>query len=258
MKNKKSIMIVIILIIVFLLYIAIFLFIKGLNPTTKGIIIVSELGGYSCNNLVCAYKSIEELDTDNKQIKTYQNNKYIGTYELDYLERWNFFENKKWKSLYGDFLGIEDSLNAKLLDYQTHDITNNEKEMIKDILKKNEIEETENFDSQKVIVADLDSNNEDDKIFAITNQGEESNSKMYFSLLLIILNNKNNIIYLDTSKEEYTLPFYNVFSILKLDDEKNARLIINKGYYDNVGTSSIIMLQKDGKKMKEVVKDSSK
>lgn len=239
---------------IFLLYALLIFFLnKDFHPT-KGYIIVSELGGFSCNQGKCIYESIEDINLEGKKIKTYQQNKLVGTYELKHLNRWNFMENNSWKNLYGDFLGVEETLNVEIKEYNTESMNNEDRKKINEFLKNHNISGYKKLNSEEVITVDLDSNNEIDRIIAITNQTEEEVEETYFTLLGVILNGKLQEIYFDSGENAFTLPYYNVFSVLNLDEEKKSRIIINKGYYDEMGSPSISMLEFDGKKILETAK----
>jgi len=258
MAKKKNIILISALVVFCILYAILFYFLSGSDKASEGYIVVSELGGYYCRAKSCSYKSIDDMDLENRFLTVYQQNKSIGTFSLQYVNRWNFFQNNSWKNLYGDFLGIENSLNAKVLDFHYETMNSSDYSNLNQLLKSHDISGYRTLDTDQVIVVDLDGNGKEDKIYTLSNQTEEANETIYFSTLFVSLNGKVKEVYFEKSEKEYQNPYYNVFSIFSLDEEKNLRFLINKGYYDQIGEPSILMLQLDGKNIKEVVSDSAK
>lgn len=256
--KKKNIIFISVLVICFACYVVLFYFISGSNHATEGYLIVSELGGYYCKAKSCSYKSIDEMDLLERNIRIYQQNQLQGTYQLKYINRFNFFQNGLWKNLYGDFFGVDESLDANIFNYHYESMNSNDERVIKEVLLNQQISSYKKLDTDQVLVMDLDENGVEDRILTFSNQTLDENDDIYFSSLLILLNGKVQTIYFEKSSEKYQVPYYNVFSIFSLNKEKKPRLIINKGYYDQTGDPSIMMLQLDGKKVKEIVSDSAK
>jgi len=50
--------------------------------------------------------------------KVYQQNKLLGSYLGEYEGKWNFYDKNKWVSIYGDFLGVSDGLNAHIKEFK--------------------------------------------------------------------------------------------------------------------------------------------
>ena len=251
MKKKKNVTLIIFLILICLVYIVVLYFVSGIKDATKGYIIVSNLGGYYCEFSDCTFTTKEEIDFQDKEFKIYQNNNLKGIYNLSLQDRWNLFKNGSWTSVYGDFLGVEESLNVELFH------TRYEKLKEEDYLKL-KIQNVEELDNDEKLVLDIDKNGVEDYFISLSNQTENNKSNQYFSSLYLVLNNKLIKIYNETTNDIYSLPFYNVFSVFQLDNKKNPKIIINKGYYDSIGEPSIIMLELNGKKVKEIVADSAK
>lgn len=258
MTKKKNIILISGLILFCLLYIILFYFLSGSSHVTEGYLVVSDLGGYYCRAKLCSYKTVEEMDLENRLIHVYQQNQDLGTYHLQYANRWNFFQNNSWKNLYGDFFGVDDSLNGEVLPYRFETMTSYDFSSLNEVLLHHNISFYHHLNTDRVLIVDLDQNGVEDRIYALSNQTEEENETIYFSTLFVELNGKIQEVYFHKSEESYQNPYYNVFSIFRLDEEKQTRIILNKGFYDQTGEPSILMLQLDGKKMKEVVSDSAK
>lgn len=252
--KKKNIILLSTLFIVAFGYIFIVYLIYGSRFSSKGYIIVSSLGGYYCDVNKCKYQSLEEINSEDKKFEVYQRNKSIGEYRLSYVGQWNFFQNNNWKGIYGDFLAIESNLKSQVIDFQYEDMTEEDYKDISHFVDG----DISHLNNNSMIVVDLDENGVEDRIGMFSNQVEEYNGTDYFSLAYLKLNGKLIEIYKDTGKNTFSLPYYNLFSILKLNEEKNPRLIINKGYYDSSGVNSIVMLQLDKKELRGVVLDSAK
>lgn len=258
MTKKKNIILISGLILFCLLYIILFYFLSGSSHATEGYLVVSDLGGYYCRAKSCSYKTVEEMDLENRLIHVYQQNKDLGTYYLQYANRWNFFQNNSWKNLYGDFFGVDDSLNGEVLEYRYETMNSYDLSNLNEVLLQHQISLYHHLNTDRVLILDLDQNGVEDRIYALSNQTEEENETIYFSTLFVELNGTIQEVYFHKSEESYQNPYYTVFSIFRLDEEKQTRIILNKGFYDQTGEPSILMLQLDGKKMKEVVSDSAK
>ncbi len=251
--NKKNIILISLLVLFCIGYVVLFYFLSGNQNNSEGYIVVSELGGYYCKAKNCAYKNVEDMNLDGKNIEVYQQNESLGTYQLDYVERWNFTENDSWKPIYGDFLGIDTSLNAQIFPFQYEKLNESDYEQIQKLLK-GVTYQTLNQDY--AYVYDIDQNGVMDRIVAVSNQTEEEKNEQFFSLFYLVLNGKVIEVYKEFSEEEYTLPFYHLFSLFRLDEEKNVRMIVNKNYYDQMGSPSMIMYQINKNSVKVIVKDS--
>lgn len=249
---KKNVRVIVILVCISLLYVGIiFFFHKDYKPT-EGYLIVSNLGGFYCNSSVCNLQDVREMKLDGKKIDTYQKNRFIGTYELQYLSKWNFLENGSWSQITGDFLGVEESLNAKVLDFTYEEFSSSDYEIIEDVLKKHEVNYYKYLDSSEVMVVDLDGNGELDRIFCISNQVDTGPQDEYFSAFFVLLN--GNVLEVEFGKtdEIFTIPFYNLFSILRFDENVKPYFIVTNTYYDAMGMPSLAMYQLDGKVIQKV------
>ncbi len=253
--NQKSFKIILVLVVCCAMYGLLFYFLSGANKATEGYILVSELGGLHCKAKICTSAKTEEIPKE-KTYKVYQQNKLLGSYLGEYEGKWNFYDKNKWVSIYGDFLGVSDGLNAHIKEFKMEEFTNQDLIAIKDILSKKGIASYERLLASEAVVLDLNNDGKEDRILSVTNQNTEVKENKYFTLLLFIVNGKKIEVYFETSSQK-DLPIYNVFSILSLDEEENPRIIINKGYFDQMGSPSILMLQVNGKNIKELVSTSA-
>jgi hypothetical protein len=250
---QKNIKIIIALVVCCLIYMLLIFFIKG-NTTDGGYLINSELGGFYCQNGICEWQSSEDIVTDNKYYALYQENELVDTYTASYETSWNFYKNKEWQGVYGDFIAVDNSLDYEVLDYRLEKFTEEDIANIKKTIAKYGITSYEDLNKSRALVLDLDENGEEDRIIAVSNQTEEETSSHYFSLLIINLNGKLKEIYVETEENatSFHLPYYSVASVLKIDNK--VKMIVNKGYFNNVGSSSTIMLNVSKNKIKEETK----
>lgn len=251
--DKKNIKVLILLTVLGVIYIGAVYLIFGSKKISDGTIIVSSLGGYVCKNQKCEYVLPTQMDTNGKNFDVYKKNQFIDSYQMSYLKNWNFVRDGEWTPFYGDFLAVESSLSAEILDFRYEDVNQSDISDIQSILS---IDDFSNLDHHQVIVLDIDQNGKEDRIGVFSNQIEEKDSGSYFSLVYLNLNGKVIELFKETGSKKYSLPFYNIFAILKLNEEKSPRIIVNQGYYDNFGENSLTMLQLDGKSVKTVVKNS--
>ena len=91
----------------------------------------------------------------------------------------------------------------------------------------------------------------------VSNQTDEEREGPYFTAFFLILNGKVISVIQDTTNEIYHLPFYKIRSIFSLNGEKSPRLIVEKYYFNNMGTESIMMYQLEGKKLNIVVEEKN-
>ncbi len=254
--TKRNTLILIGLALLCVIYVVVFFFLTGSNKASEGYLLVSDLGGFYCKARKCNYTKISDIHLEGKKIKTYQQNELKGTYELSYLDRWNFFQNNEWVSFYGDFLGIDESLNANLMPLEYKELTEEDTSFIKEIIQKNGCSYT-NLDKNYAILIDLDENGTMDQLISVSNQTEEEQNSKYFSIFFAILNGKVVKIYEEYTEDKYQLPYNHVFGVVKLDEEKSPRVIVNQNYFDQTGSPSILLYQLNGKKFKVVAEETN-
>lgn len=236
--KKKNVKMLLILLGISFCYIVFTFFISGMDTSSKGYIVTSNLGGFYCERTICSYREITNINTS-KPYKIYQNHRDKGIFNLEYVDQWNFSRNGIWEPMVGDFLAISESLKAevKSLEYEIFTPL---------------IEEDKDLDLEgEKILLDIDNNGEEDQIIVATNLKSEKKQSKYISLLYIIVNGKKREIYEHTSKER-DIPMYRVFNAVEFDSQKEVKLLINKGYYDNFGEPAIIMLEWKNGNIEEV------
>lgn len=243
MENTKNIKIIVALFAFGILYILIIFVLRGTEKINSGYIINSNIAGFFCKNTNC--EKADVIKYQEKKFKIYQNNNFIGEYQLENLDNvWNFYQDNKWQSVHGNFLAIESELPHEIIKYQINSMTKEDIDQILSLLKKNNITSTKGeFDNTYVYVADLDENGEMDRIISISNQAEAVNKKTYFSGVFINLNGEwlNPILEQETGIEKYTIPFFDIAALLKINNE--TKLILNRSFYDNIDESTSIMLK---------------
>ncbi len=249
--NRKQIFLLVGISFCCLLYFVIVFFFFGDRNLSEGYIVVSNLGGFYCKQKTCLYREPGEIDSNEKVFQVYQQNELVGNYELEYLNRWNFFQNGNWTSFYGDFVAYDTSLNISFLSYRYELISSNIQSNLSKILQEKGITSYD-FSSQYMIVADVDQNGQDDQIISLSNQTEDEMNGPYFSFLFVILNGKMIEIYNETTLEKYELPFYTISGIFHLDNEKQTRILVTKYYYDQILDPSLILYQQNGKTIQEI------
>ena len=249
--KEKNIKIIGIIIISFSLYAILFYFLNIPKKETEGYIIISNLGGYYCKGQSCEYKKNTEIQIENESMKIYQQNKFINIYTMEYNDRWNFFKNQNWEPIYGDFLGVSESLEPEILELTYEKLSSKDLTFLKEILNSQGIEKYNKLTEETVIIVDLDGNGEKDRIISTSNQNGEVKEETYFKVLFIILNGKKIEISVETSKE-MNLQMNNVFAVLKLNEEESTKIITNNGFYDQMGISSVSMYEVNNQNIKEI------
>lgn len=253
--NQKNIKIIGIILLSFTLY-AVLFFVLNFNQKNKeGYIIVANLGGYYCKEQICEYKNASNIIIEQEYMKIYQQNKFLDKYRMEYNDKWNFFQNEGWAPIYGDFLGISESLEAEVLELDYEPFSVEDRKILREVLISKGITEYNKLIEESVAVVDLDGNGVKDRIISTSNQNGEMPEEKYFSVLVVILNGKKEEVYLETSNE-MNLRMSNVFAVLKLEEKDSTRIITNNGYYDQGGSPSISMYQIKNKEIKEVAQKS--
>lgn len=254
MENTKTVKIVIAFSVICLMYmLLIFLLNFNKKDQTSGYIINSNLGGFYCQASRCEWVRIEEIDLT-KSFDVYQRNKNLGFYEMEYALKWNFYQQNKWQEIYGDFIAISKDLKHEILPYQLEEFTFEDYEMIQNILREKGLENYTTLNNEFAYVLDLDNNGIKDKVIAVSNQTEAEKSEEYFTLFIIVLNEKMNIVYEENviNTNGFILPYYDLMEAIKINN--TIKLVINKSYFNNAGNPSTILLEISNNKIVEETK----
>ncbi len=251
MENTKTVKIVIAFVVICIIYmLLIFLLNLSKKDQSSGYIINSNLGGFYCRNSACEWIRTEEIDLT-QSFDVYQRNNLLGSYELEYASKWNFYQQNEWQEIYGDFIAISKSLKYEIIPYQIENFTIEDYKMIQKVLQEKSIENYTTLNNDFAYVLDLDKNGTEDKIISVSNQTEEENTNQYFTLLLIVLNGNVHTIYQEDSLKSngFVLPYYSYMEAIKIGNQ--TKIVVNKSYFNNAGSPSTILLDVSDNKITE-------
>ena len=248
MEKKKNIKIIVILLACFLIYMFLMFLLISKNKGTSGYILNSGIGSFYCENAKCESVSDSDVSTGSQSFAVYQYNEYVDNYQVNYnMDTWNFFQNNSWKAIYGDYLAIDTSLDFEYLPYEMVPLSGSEENMIQSRTK---ISYTA-LNRNNVYTLDLDNNGVTDRLYALSNQTEEEENNDYFSIFFVEINGDLQPIYINTVQDAdgYSLPYYNVAGVLKIDGV--LKIILNKGFFSSHGVPETILLTFDGERFVE-------
>lgn len=198
-------------------------------------------------------KSNSDQISENDLYAIYVNQNYMGNYYLKYGNSWNLFDsNNKFIKYDGSFLAHSLDLNINVNNFINQEINEDDLLEISNILNFS-INRNDLSLNEKVVI-DLDGNGIIDKIINVSNLDSE-NQMQYFYLMYIVLNNKIYILINDNVPRTDVLkyPIYEIKYLLNINNETHKSIIVQKGYFSEVGETGNLMFQfKDNKYMKVI------
>src|SRR5574344_75481 len=256
-NNKKeisNIKLIVVMVIFGLLYMLLVFLLNRNNQYSSGYIINSNIDSFYCSALSCTAKENTEIAEKSFTMAIYQKGKFKDNYDSIYSddsEKWTFYQNSVWQKVNGDFIGIDQNLEYSYLDVTTEKLNTSDIDEITKVIQKNNIQNYHSLYDENVYLVDLNDDGNQERIIATSNQMIDETSTDYFSILLIYMNNAWQEIYVNTniSGSDYSLPYYTFNAAIKVNNQ--VHILITKGYYSDVGTSSSIMLKVNHNKVEE-------
>lgn len=252
-KNKYFWIILVLLI----LYFTIVVFL-GLN-NKEGYLIISNISSLKCNkNDEC--KSIEQykiLEQD-KIYVVYNDMKNLGNYKLRFINKWNFFDLQgTWENIDDGFIAASEETELQVKDFNLRKINPEEMIILNKVLKEKNINYYTELAENEVLEYDFDKDNNIDKIIIASNITDETEDEKLFTIIISIIKNKTSIVAIDINNqyENFSAPAYNIKGIINLFNNKYDYLLITKGYFSEVGSSTSYIYKLTGKTFENIVRN---
>lgn len=225
----------------------------------KGYLLISNINSLECNNTVeCKIISNEEIEEEENQSNyiVYEDKKYLGEYKIEYINKWNFFDlNNNWINLQSNFIAGSKNTNLVVKEYSTRTMYAEEINLLNKILLENNIKTYSSLVQNEVLEYDFDKDDSAEKIILASNVTDTSADEKLFAIVIGIINNKSYVLHLDVYNqyENFEVPAYNIKGIINLFEEKEAFLVLLKGYYSEVGDPRTYIYQVNNKKFKMII-----
>lgn len=239
MENKKKI---IIIISIMLIYLVVMVIIYGIDKVKNKFYHLDLLIGPNTYLQYENGKWKDEIENKNqmlgKKYKIYQNSDYLYSGVLQYTDnKWYAFDdNNKPLSLQQDFFAYKGNINIDVVQYHIMDMSENEILEAEQILKDNGILFKPSYVKTSKITYDLNNDGKEESIYIISNTLGMEEQNLYFSLVYVKINGNTNILVKHISEDMYDVPSVNVKQILDYNKDKKYELIIEKIYFDQIGT----------------------
>ncbi len=228
-------------VILFLLILGGILFWVMSRKKETGYLLLSNFATYACDKEFCKKVTNSNIDVQNQIFQTYRNTEKLGDYTISYVNKWNFFdENHKWVNLSSNFIAGSKNLNLNVFPYETREMNESELASLDKILKDNAIVSYKQLQQNEVIEYDFNKNGKKEKVILASNASDESEDEKLFSIAFSIINNKTNVIFLETynQNENYSVPIFQIKAIFNIFQNKEDNLVLLKGYFSEEGKTT--------------------
>ena len=251
-KNNKAYVAIIIILFIYLLFAYIF-YKKQPEKKKTNTLIVTDNSKYIYNNKQLTKLEDESLANWN-DYNIYINNKYIGEYKLQYNDKWYIYNEQRDPIKYEGNVIAFSNIDMNVFDYNRINIMDNEQNMIKNYLEKENITFVDyNIYNSKVEI-DLDDDGKTEKIYIIKSKIND-NEENIFSMILVEKNNKLiPVISKVIPKNEYSdIDIYDLYGIIDIDKDDKKEIIISKMIYSQPDSSCEIIFKYENGKYNKLV-----
>ena len=252
-KNRKYVVVLVILGIYFLIMLFLFIIPKIINRKTEITLLIG-------NNANWHYEDEKWEDVSNirdynwDKFDLYEDSTYKGNYSALFNDTWHFYDDKNTPiNLESpNFLAIKTNRDYKIAEYLEKEISTDELKYVNEVLENYDIN-TSDFTSSNVLTYDIDSDNKEEKIFTISNVFTENFTSKIFNFIFIVKDDKITVIShtVDDIKNMYDNCKLYIDKIIDLNNDGNYEIITGCGYYSNRDTC-YEMYEKVGNKYQKV------
>ena len=231
------------------------------NDRNVGFLLVSNIDVIQCDKKLNCQRTKEEEVLKEQHLSNYfvyQKNSYLGECTLDYINHWNFYDEKKeWVNLESSFLAGSKNTSLKIKDFTLRNMMVEEVKEVDKILQTNRIYSYSKLSTNEVLEYDFDKNGKNEKIILASNVTDETEDEKLFFAVIGVVNNTYTILHLDVARqyENYRVPSYNFKNIVNLFALKEDLIILTKGYFSEAGKPSSYMYQVKNKKFNILIKE---
>ena len=242
--------------VLIIIYIGIIIYLN--NQAQAGYILISNINALYCkNNSSCEKVTNNEVLKRNKEkFEVFQDQENIGSFTVDYINKWNFFNSEgNWQLIEDDFLAATPELSLKLPEYQTRVMNSDELALVNRLLQEKKINSYSTLSQNEVLEYDFNKDKKNDKILIASNITDESEDEKLFTIVISVIKGKEEILdfAINNQYENYSAPAFNIKSIINLFNNKEDYLMLTKGYFSEAGEPETYLYQIDGKKFKNII-----
>ncbi|MDE6284614.1 MAG: hypothetical protein K2M17_02615 [Bacilli bacterium] len=202
------------------------------------------------------FRKINPENLEEKDFLVYEDNHFIGVYNLQYGTDWNLFDkSNNFIDYTGSLLAHSSNFNIEVKTLANIELSNIELQEISSIIGF-DIDNTD-LSTIEIVTCDLDGNGTTDKIVSASNLDAEEEQQKYFNVVYGVINNKLEIIRKEeiNTKDLYLAPVYSIKNILAIEQEPYASIIIQEGYFSEGGKTSNILYRYQNNKYTKTFED---
>lgn len=220
----------------------------------NGFLLISNIDTFFCDKKKCKEIPPEDLlKKEQNGYQVYQENNYLGTFKLSYLNRWNFFdENGNWLNLSSDFIVGSKDLNLIVKPFEIRKMNTKEQEILDKELKKHNIMAYSSLKQNEVLEYDFNHNGKKETIILASNASDDNKDEKLFAMVVGIVNSKVKVYHIDIFNkfENLKVPTYRIKSIINMFKSKEDVLVLIKGYFSEAGETTSYIYKAEKKNFK--------
>ena len=249
MKNKKTIITIIIIMVTYLvLAVVLFGLDNFLSIFQKVNIVLSTGDKWQLKN--GKWSDIEdEKDYNWKKFNVYIDNQLLGKYDLLYNNKWYIYDKKRNSIKYdGKLLGITGNKKYEIIDFQNQDFDTTGENLLKKILNEKNIDYPDEFTYTSRVTMDIDGDGKEEDIYTVSNAFTyETDVNKKFSIIFIN-DDKLYVLYEKYAdiENQYDLCVPKVNSIIDIGKDSKYELIFECTYFSEIGRCASMYEFKDG------------
>jgi len=243
MKNKKNIIIVIVIIVAYLaLAIVLFGWENFINKFQGINIMLSTGEKWQLKDGI--WSNMEDSKEYNwKKFDVYINNQLLGNYDLMYNNKWYIFDgNRKSIKYDGKLLGISGNKKYEVIDFQKQNLDTKGENLLKQILKDDNIDYPKSFELAEKVTLDIDGDGNDETIYTISNAFTyDTDINKEFSIIFID-DDEVQVLYKRYSdvQNHYDLCVPRVSNVIDINKDSKYEIIFECTYYSELGSCSML------------------
>lgn len=236
--------------------VSVFIILGGRNK--EGYLLISNISSLKCYEMdECKKIETDKILEKKLTFKVYNEFENLGEYTLGYIDKWNFFDlNGNWKLIEDGFIA-ESNLDLVVKDFTTRKMNNEEIALLNKLLSKKGINSYKELSQNEVLEYDFNQDGKTDKVIIASNVTDETDDEKLFSIIISVIKGKSSIVEFEVNNqyENFYAPAYRIKGIINLFNKKYDYLLITKGYFSEVGTSSSLIYKVDKKTLNNIVRN---
>lgn len=245
-------------VVLFLCLFGLLIFLLFNKEEKEKYLLFSNIASFSCTEKKCNNIEQEEIVNDSSKEKflVYENGSKKGPFTINYITKWNFFDaDNNWVNMSDNFIAASENLNLQSRNFTTRFINNEEMEILNKYLKENNISSYSSLEQKDVLEYDFNKDGRTEKIMILSNANDTTEDEKLFVFVISVIGNKTELLFKEiyNQYENYEIPVYQIKGIINILNNKEDYLVLLKGYFSEVGESTVYLYKVDNKKLKNLV-----